>query len=136
MNLSANQIQEEESSARGDYYALALFREEANGDVSGLEFQRGVGGIYGDGRAGSPPYCVVTADHRTYYGGVRTVTWRDSSVEVDLTDEAREVLRLPARVVLELQLGAEDIGRVRNGLLRVFHADDPEMLQPNLVGFD
>jgi hypothetical protein len=136
VELSINEIQEEELTSYGDYYSIALFRG-SGGDVVGLEFQRCVGGIYGHPDSGDPPYCVVTADHDTQYGGVESVVWSGASAEVNFTSEARNVLKLTdERVVLHLDLRDQDIVRVKDGLRRVFGPGDFEYAQPELIGFE
>lgn len=133
MELLVNEIQEEQSTTRGDYYSLALFRDE---DAIGLEFQRGVGGIYGQPENGTPPYCIVTSDQRTFYGGVQRVTWAGSSVEMDLSEEACAVLRCSdRRLVLSLELSTDDLARVKDGLKRIFSGDDSGGFRTELIGF-
>lgn len=134
MELLVNEIQEEQSTARGDYYSLALFRDE---DGTGIEFQRGVGGIYGQPETRTPPYCIVTSDQRAFYGGVQRVAWVGSVVEIQITEEARTVLRYPeSHLAIRLELEAGDVDRVKTGLRRIFDAGDPESHQAELVGFD
>jgi hypothetical protein len=135
--MLVDEIQEEESTARGDYYTLALFHTDGDGgDAVGIEFQRGVGGIYGDPASGTPPYCLVTSDQRTFYGGVDKVVWRDSAVDIDISEEARAALRLPDRqLAIDLELDSGDVAKVKSGLQRIFAAHDPGAAEPELTGF-
>ena len=136
MEMIINQIQEEELTSRGDYFSIALFSDNSV-SVAGLEIQRGVGGIYGHPDTGTPPYCVVTADHQTFYGGIERVTWRGTAVDLDLSDRARTALRLDdSHVSLILDMSQSQIERTKTGLKRVFAGGDFQYEQPNLVGFE
>jgi hypothetical protein len=135
VDIRVDEIQEEELTSKGDYYALALFHG-SGGDVSGMEFQRGVGGIYGHPDRGTPPYCTVTATQDTCCGGIDRVAWRDRSVVVDFSEEAATKLGLTdSRVTFTLDLADEDSERVRSGLRRVFAGGDFTYAQPELQGF-
>ncbi|MFI5931989.1 hypothetical protein [Actinoplanes sp. NPDC051494] len=135
MELSIEELQEEELTTHGDFYSLALFRENGS-EVEGLEVQRTVGGIYGDPATGAVPYCVVTAGHGTNYGGIERVIWSDASVELVFTEAAREVLSFPDRnVVLRLDMSETDRATVKAGLRRAFVQGDIPYRQPELVNF-
>jgi hypothetical protein len=135
MEYLINEIQEEELTSRGDYYSIALFNDTNNG-VIGIEFQRGVGGIYGHPDTGTPPYCVVTSEACTYYGGVERVRWTSTSIEIDFTPEAQDSLNLPqSHLSLDLDLRTEDLVRAKAGLQRVFGPGDFAYDQPELIGF-
>lgn len=95
------------------------------------------GGVYGQPETGTPPYCIVTSDQRVFDGGVQRVAWMGSCIEIDLSEEACAVLRYPeSHLVIRLELGADDMIRVKSGLKRVFDAGDPELFQVELSGFD
>ncbi|GLY92788.1 Imm10 family immunity protein [Actinoplanes sp. NBRC 103695] len=135
MELTVEQLQEEETSRHGDFYSLALFRELDEG-AEGIEIQRTVGGIYGEEGVGGRSYCTVTADHDTHYGGIERVVWSDSAVEISYTDAARQALNLADRnLVLQLSMDDSDRTKVKDGIRRIF-AGEFVPPQPELVNFD
>ena len=136
MDLLVSGVQEEASARRGDFYCLILYCESGN-DALALAFQRAVGGAYGHPRAGTPAYCLVIADHRSHYGGVRTITWTDAGFDIDLTDEACAGLKLADhRVILRLDLPVECVALVKEGLGRVFDPEPGNLPMPELIGFE
>jgi hypothetical protein len=131
-----NDVREEASSRRGDFYCLTLYCESSREALT-IAFQRAVGGVYGHPLTGTPAYSLAIADHRIHHGGVKTVTWTDPGVLVHLSDEARTGLRLPDRhVFFRLDLPVECVALVREGLSRVFDQRPGNLPMPELVGFD
>lgn len=113
-----------------------LFHDEGGDDVRGIELQRGVGGIYSRPE-GTPPYCVVTADHQTFYGGIERLTWRGTVVDLDFTEEAKSNLGLPdSRTSIVMSMSDDDLRQVKDALKRVFAAGNVAYRWPEMVGFD
>lgn len=107
-----------------------------DGNARGLELQRGVGGIYSRPE-GTPPYCVVTADHQTFYGGIERLAWRNTAFDIDFTEDARSSLGLPdSRVSIAMSMSDDDVRRVKDALKRVFAAGEVQYPWPEMVVFD
>jgi hypothetical protein len=136
VELRVDEFQEEESSSRGDYFSIALFHDGGDGLVDGFEFQRCVGGIYGHPDTGTPPYCTVTANHQTFYGGIEQIEWFGMAVDFDFSEEARGALQLSdTHLSIVLSMAEDDAIRVKTALGRVFAGGGFQYSQPNLVGF-
>ena len=83
---------------------------------------------------GMDTYCIMDDLGGIQYGGVRRVELDKTTLHINFTEEAADELTLLGRnLVLELQIGARDLDRLRYGARRVFTYGNLGQ-QPELLG--
>lgn len=103
-------------------YTLALFTAWGDG-ARGFEFQRSLCGAQ-EQHAPRPPldsYCVVDEEHKTSFGGVRSVRLQADHLMISFSEQAQGELGLSAPdVSLLLGLSPREVEEVEAGLAHVF----------------
>lgn len=87
-----------------------------------------------DAATGMDTYCVMDDEGGVHYGGISHVELSDSRLILRFTEDAAEELSVEdGELALDLDLDAEAIGRLRDGLRRTLTYGNPDQ-QPTLVG--
>jgi hypothetical protein len=117
-----------------DAFVVGLSENEA-GDGAYLMFQSGLRPPDAqDAALGLDSYCILDEDGAVQYGGVTRAVLADATLTLTLTEEAAEELGLAEDArTLALDVPAQDVPRLAEGLNRIFTYGDPDK-QPELSG--
>jgi len=88
-----------------------------------------------DTAAAMDTYCVMDDTGGVQYGGIEHVELADTRLTIRFSEDAAEELSVDDGVLqLELDLGEEDVARLRDGLRRTLTYGDTGR-QPTMTGF-